>query len=241
MALQKIEVKSSIVDTAIFGGGADTRVAVLESSTFSIYQWDLRTKPIAAPCLLATINLRPFLFEDFPRQVALLDQGKILVLASHESGSAIHAFRMESSALEYVQSIPSPAITSIVTAARGVSPTPYLHHSVSGEMLADLGTFDSERGATGNKQTAITVFPKNVSEVKLIDFQSESANQQLHAAIGTGNETISFGLTPNGSLFANKRRLARDCTSFAVTPAHLIYTTTQHFLKLVHMTTVEGS
>lgn len=46
---------------------------------------------------------------------------------------------------------------------------------------------------------------------------------------------IKFSLSSNGHLFADKRRLALNCTSFLVTPAHLIFTTSQHLLKFVHI------
>lgn len=45
-----------------------------------------------------------------------------------------------------------------------------------------------------------------------------------------------FSLTDNGSLLVDERRLVKNCTSFLVTPAHLIFTTSQHLLKFVHMT-----
>ena len=45
-----------------------------------------------------------------------------------------------------------------------------------------------------------------------------------------------FSLAENGSLFANERCLTRNCTSFLVTTAHLIFTTSQHLLKFVHLT-----
>ncbi|KAL8966666.1 MAG: hypothetical protein Q9197_005859 [Variospora fuerteventurae] len=42
-------------------------------------------------------------------------------------------------------------------------------------------------------------------------------------------------MTENGSLLANGRVLARGCTSYLVTPSHLIFTTSQQLLKLVHL------
>lgn len=51
---------------------------------------------------------------------------------------------------------------------------------------------------------------------------------------------IVFGLSTKGSLYANDRLLTRNCTSFLVTSAHLIFTTTQHLLKFVHIADVEG-
>jgi hypothetical protein len=47
-------------------------------------------------------------------------------------------------------------------------------------------------------------------------------------------------MTRTGALYANRRLLAKNCTSFILTPAHIIFTTTQHLLKFVHITNVEG-
>ncbi|KAI9754258.1 MAG: DNA repair protein rad52 [Chaenotheca gracillima] len=51
---------------------------------------------------------------------------------------------------------------------------------------------------------------------------------------------IAFGLSSKGLLYANDRLLARNCTSFMVTPSHLVFTTTNHLLKFVHMCDVEN-
>lgn len=53
-------------------------------------------------------------------------------------------------------------------------------------------------------------------------------------------QSVAFGLTKSGALYANERVLVRNCTSFTVTPAHLIFTTTQHLLKFVHLTRLDG-
>jgi elongator complex protein 1 len=47
-------------------------------------------------------------------------------------------------------------------------------------------------------------------------------------------------MSRNGALFANQRLLAKNCTSFLLTPAHIIFTTSQHLIKFVHITKVEG-
>nr|XP_036585890.1 Elongator complex protein 1 [Colletotrichum truncatum]KAF6796081.1 Elongator complex protein 1 [Colletotrichum truncatum] len=47
--------------------------------------------------------------------------------------------------------------------------------------------------------------------------------------------TVALGMTRNGHLYANSRQLAKNCTSFVVTPAHIIFTTNNHFLKFVHL------
>ncbi|WZH48120.1 IKI3 family-domain-containing protein [Fusarium acuminatum] len=48
-------------------------------------------------------------------------------------------------------------------------------------------------------------------------------------------EIVAFGLSRNGHIYANSRLLAKNCTSFIVTPSHLIFTTNNHLVKFVHL------
>ena len=52
---------------------------------------------------------------------------------------------------------------------------------------------------------------------------------------------IPVGLSRNGNLYAGTRSLAKNCTSFILTPSHLIFTTSNHLVKFVHLSsTVDG-
>ena len=83
----------------------------------------------------------------------------------------------------------------------------------------------------------ITSFPTQRVDAIVCDFNVERVVNGLSNGIETpARKHILFSLAENGSLFANERRLARNCTSFLVTPAHLIFTTSQHLLKFVHLT-----
>ncbi|KAE9985914.1 hypothetical protein EG328_006754 [Venturia inaequalis] len=57
--------------------------------------------------------------------------------------------------------------------------------------------------------------------------------------VTVGDQEIAFGLSTSGSLYANHLLLASNCTSFITTDAHLIFTTTQHLLKFVHLAPVD--
>ncbi|UNI16144.1 Putative elongator complex protein 1 [Purpureocillium takamizusanense] len=46
----------------------------------------------------------------------------------------------------------------------------------------------------------------------------------------------AFGLSRSGHIYANSRLLAKSCTSFIITPSHLIFTTSNHLVKYVHLT-----
>ncbi|SPQ27367.1 09da9fb3-19e6-4348-805c-5fd7668165e4 [Thermothielavioides terrestris] len=54
------------------------------------------------------------------------------------------------------------------------------------------------------------------------------------------DDFIAFGLSRNGHLYANTRLLAKNCTSFLVTDKHLIFTTSNHFVKFVHLAPEHG-
>ena len=47
-------------------------------------------------------------------------------------------------------------------------------------------------------------------------------------------------MTRTGSLYENKQLLAKNCTSFLLTAAHILFTTSQHLLKFVHLNSVDG-
>lgn len=60
------------------------------------------------------------------------------------------------------------------------------------------------------------------------------------AFVTHSEQLLAFGLSRNGHLYANSRQLVKNCTSFAVTNSHLIFTTSNHLVKFVHLTSVDG-
>lgn len=64
---------------------------------------------------------------------------------------------------------------------------------------------------------------------------NSSGSPPSHHFISTEAGPGGFRLKDNGTLLANGRILARGCTSYLVTPSHLIFTTSQHLLKFVHI------
>ncbi|PHH63108.1 hypothetical protein CDD81_6259 [Ophiocordyceps australis] len=49
------------------------------------------------------------------------------------------------------------------------------------------------------------------------------------------DEVAAVGLSRNGHLYANSRQLAKNCTSFVTTPRHVVFTTSNHLVKFVHL------
>lgn len=62
----------------------------------------------------------------------------------------------------------------------------------------------------------------------------------LVEVVETDDEIVAFGMSRSGHLYANSRLLVKNCTSFLVTCDHLIFTTSNHFLKFIHLNRPEG-
>ncbi|MCJ1283838.1 hypothetical protein MMC26_003169 [Xylographa opegraphella] len=238
MAFQEVSVKSNIVHAAIYGGGSNTKVAVLERDRLTIYRWNLKSRPVLAPILLASAETAAC--QRFVQQVVFVDDEQVLVLATHYPGSTVSLFRLTATDLKHVRTSPSvPFAQSICLSSSRLNSIPCLHFSSSGRVasshkILESGSDSGQKSFSDNGWNDICVFPKLIREVKIIDLWNNNSE-----TTDDGSLTIAFGLTPNGSLYANSRRLAKDCTSFLVTPAHLIFTTTQNLLKFVHMVQVE--
>lgn len=66
---------------------------------------------------------------------------------------------------------------------------------------------------------------------------SENSNHHSPGELnGYGPQYHKVSLSAQGTLYADKTLLTRDCTSYILTDAHLILTTAQHLLKFVHLT-----
>ena len=82
------------------------------------------------------------------------------------------------------------------------------------------------------------------SNQERMEFTDSAVEMRVDDGLIQSSETsfapaIKFSLSSNGHLFADERRLALNCTSFLVTPAHLVFSTSQHLLKFVHMAKVQ--
>ena len=105
---------------------------------------------------------------------------------------------------------------------------------------------------SNTEKSTVLVLEKDGEMQKLIDWSIQERMESMDNAIEmraddgliqssktSSAPTIKFSLSSSGHLFADKRRLALNCTSFLVTPAHLIFSTSQHLLKFVHMADVQ--
>ncbi|MCJ1475211.1 hypothetical protein MMC13_003871 [Lambiella insularis] len=236
MALQDIKVNHSVTNTAVYGKGSETKIAVLERSRLSIFAWNLKMKPIPPPSILASAEVQ---ITGKLQQVVFVDPENVLLLASDGRDSSVHALRLMSSRLEYLSHSLVPCAKGIFVNYSPIDATPYLQFAIANRLATNPALLDPTGELVSDSWTEVTTFPKEVQHLKIVDVQTDTAAHTPYAANSIETQTIAFGLTSNGSLFANERRLAKDCTSFLVTSAHLVYTSSQNLLKFVHMVTVE--
>ncbi|KFX90102.1 hypothetical protein O988_08339 [Pseudogymnoascus sp. VKM F-3808] len=215
MAHYELPIKENTIDVAF---NADTsRIAVLHQSGIEVYEWEVSGTASSVP----TINGR-FTFEKDSESSYLHtsfdSDGNILVLrrSLHDGASAISFHGFDSETGRMVETKPQ-----------------------SNEPAIALSSFERDdknhafiQGPSGDVHSADAT-DASLSHCKLPAFFP------WVEIIQHGEDVIAFGLSPNGHLYANSRCLAKNCTSFLTTPLHLIFTTTTHMLKFVHITDVQ--
>jgi elongator complex protein 1 len=247
MCLHELNFKANIVDISIFEGFTGSNMvelAVLDQLHLSIYDWDPKTKPVQSPRLVATQELS-LIFKKASsgsaiahQQVLCVGDGRFLILTSDINGSAVQLLYLKGTDLALGGSSSQKHLQRILARKSRSSVVPYLQTFGGMVIESDLENFSIE--TPSGLKSAIANFPKQTSKVELIEVELAPNTHGLQANGLCGYNTIAFGLSDHGSLYANGRCLAKDCTSFLVTSTHLIFTTTQNLLKFIHMTTVDG-
>ena len=247
MSFSEVTLASNIIDVSMSEADEDnnsTTIAVLTATDVTAYKWVFQGDN---PGELSKIGHLRFSDQDchdweldtsrlfFQQITCSAQQERLFVLCSDSSGSSIVMTYTLGPTIQsidlHIEAIP---IKSFVRSISLTGPAFY-SLSLDNQILALHAILRSSQYQT------LSPFPKPVSRCvsMSIPLKSYMTNgNSAHIAEAT-EELIVFGLTTGGSLYANQRLLFRDCSSFLVTPAHLIFTTTQHLLKFVHLTNVE--
>ncbi|KAK7612769.1 IKI3 family-domain-containing protein [Phyllosticta paracitricarpa] len=218
MSLHEVDVGRTPVDVAI--NSSSTRLAVLRENDVQVYGYDPTSKFPSDPQHIpgredfgATVAGR---YSVRPRQVAFRGESELFVLfdfnKEEDGGHVILHKSLEED--DYTElRLPSAPAHSLVPSV-DYSKICILHRD---------GTVSAVSPDRTECQTICKI----------------PARPALLEVVTHGEEDIAFGLTSSGMLYANGRLLVKNCTSFRVTPAHLVFTTTQHLLKFVHLATVQ--
>ncbi|KAI1487944.1 IKI3 family protein [Biscogniauxia mediterranea] len=216
MAMFELQISSPIVDVAF--SPANTFMAVLCQGGVEVYEWRTMQQRSLLPSKVGSIA---FTKEDpdgniIPQQVAITENSEVHYLCFGEN-SVIRSHKFDQSTGEF--------LTSTSLYAGSLFGFVRLTQATSTDVLAQdgLGRFHS----VINEQ----------HELYSIRLTSQLPYCEV---VDLAGNVIAIGLSRNGHLYANSRLLLKNCTSFLVTPAHLIITTTNHLVKFIHLTSVEA-
>jgi len=217
MALFELPVSSPAVDVAF--SPANTFMAVLHQTGVDLYEWITNHQRSTIPRLLGTTKfVRGHSSERLlPIQISVTETCSVHCLCSGE-GPSIYAQRFDRSTGEF-----HPPSSMYAGSVFGFA---RLTQAISEDVVAQdaLGRFHGVAEQT--------------DELYSVRHNSQLPWSEL---VDLAGNVIAIGLSRNGHLYANTRLLVKNCTSFLVTPAHLIITTTNHLLKFIHLTDIEGN
>ena len=220
MALYEVAVPYNISDVA-FSSDASS-IAILHQGGIAIYSWETNSASSTPPSLTGRVTFRKNVEDTTPQQICFSDEGDVLILWQsefRESPLQRYGFSEETGRVE----------------EKTVGATRFDLPLMISSFDQDGFTHPFAQGASGvllslsplslGQPPVDASFPMFLPWIEIITFEDEK---------------IAFGMSKNGHLYANSRLLVKNCTSFLVTPLHLIFTTTTHLLKFVHIAKAEG-
>lgn len=233
MAFHEISLNENALDVSVVVTRPNTPVAlvaVLHHARVSCYEWPLVAKPSTPPILKWTTKItsreenRTFMLQ----QVGFDAEISLTVLASSADRSEIRTLDILNGNVVDTSIFPELRFNGLI--GQGATKTGGVSRLLKGNAVISKGGLDVD---------FILPVPANSSHrIEVVSIGTQ--DPLLENGDPRDDGLIFFGLFDSGLLSANGIVLARNCTSFLVTPDHLIFTTGQHLLKFVHMAAVEG-
>ncbi|KOS18696.1 Elongator complex protein 1 [Escovopsis weberi] len=213
MSLYEVKAESSVVDIAF--GKQNASFAILHHSGIDLYDMNSAQGRTTRPTLLRKL---PFDTKNMP-------ENHVPLRISNVSDGI---FRCKS----YQEDLGHLHLVINTAEEREGDDIRMLE---TNQLLVATSTYEDDAGAEsyGQDQNGkIYRLSETGNELLDVGFSSQLPWFEISKAEGT---TTAFGLSRGGHLYANTRLLAKNCTSFLVTPSHLIFTTSNHFVKYVHL------
>lgn len=216
MALFELQASSPIIDVAF--SPANTFMAVLHQLGIDVYEWKVKGQRSIPPSLVGNVT---FTKNNQDQECILLQvavtENSVIHCLGFERGPVIHSYPFDRSTGESSSnaSIYAGSMFGFVRLTQAGS-TDVLMQDCLGRLHGVVNQEDDLYS---------TRLPSQLPWSEVVDL--------------AGN-VIAVGLSRNGHLYANSRLLLKNCTSFLVTPAHLIVTTTNHMVKFIHLVDVDS-
>lgn len=211
MSMFDITVPAAAVDVAF--GRDNTSFAVLHRKGIEVYEWPVKNGRSIKPKLS-----KKALFDE------MASPGYNVLLRIAAVADAFHYFGYEEEK-GFIQRFVQAAGEGEVSVA----------DANSREVLVTTTSYQDDNSFTGYGQDnsgKLFQISESGDEMLPVQFQTQLPWFEISKV---DDEIVAFGLSRNGHIYANSRLLAKNCTSFIVTPSHLIFTTNNHLVKFVHL------
>lgn len=241
MALHDLCLNENAIDVAVSVANAEEHkalIAVLHREGVSMYELDVSAKLRSPPSFKwSTKVVHPEIPKAVHQQISFSKDQTVSVLSSDSSGSAVCALDVESGLIGEDVSFFREEIRGLVAQGSHSRTSLVLAKDYAIEYGFPQGGIFSKRG-----HLQYPLLECRSPRVEVVSFRNKTKKPSPESDELSGyiENAVFFGLSSQGFLFANKRLLAKNCTSFLITPAHLIFTTSHHLLKFVHMAGIEG-
>ncbi|WXC61328.1 hypothetical protein SNK03_007204 [Fusarium graminearum] len=211
MSMFDITASAAVVDVAF--GRDNTSFAILHRKGIDIYTWPVKNGRSIKPQISKKIT-----FDE------MASPGYNVLLRIAAVADAFHYFGFEEEKGFVQRSV--QAIGEGETSAAVIN---------SQEVLVATASYQDDSSFAGYGQDnsgKLFYIGESGNEILPVQFQTQLPWFEISKV---DDEIVAFGLSRNGHIYANSRLLAKNCTSFVVTPSHLIFTTNNHLVKFVHL------
>lgn len=244
MALQEVTLISAAIDvtmTVKVSPEPVMMIAILHSTGISLFEWPIKSMAQKLPELKCNIPLQkgaaPMLWSA-DLQISFASEN-ILIVLRHDGQMTLElvistqdqcCVEVCSNVSKNVECFIDPGPIRTTTSAL-LLPDQDIETEAVG-LNQEIIAHNEALNAKGNPfPLTIDLFSAPYASIEAIKYDRKPPKDHCDATLSP----MVFTLAENGSLFADRRCLTKHCTSFVLTPAHLIYTTSQHLLKFAHL------
>ncbi|PKS06941.1 hypothetical protein jhhlp_005537 [Lomentospora prolificans] len=217
MSMFQLTVNGNAIDV-VFGHN-DEYIAILHTQGVDVYSWATKNGRRVAPTLVAKgsiVDSDQTLGRETGLQIFCSGEGEFGILGqSHTTLVRPFIVEISTKSLQWLDPIPLSPDSSI--------------------LMATTSTFvdgTAVKGYVQGRGGSVQAISGGFAEPLEIKFNGLLPWNRI-VTVHDGH--VAIGLTRKGQLCANNRVLAKNCTSFLVTPDHIIFTTNNHLVKFIHL------
>lgn len=201
-------IETSIIDVAF--AKQNTVVGVLHHGGVDLYEWPVKAGRSIKPTLLRTAVLPAMSGYFLPLRITAIDIGTFQCIA--QQGDAKVHFNV---------SVETGCTTTANTSV----------------IITSTAVFDDGTATEGYGQDQSgSIYKLSTAEPEILPIKFASELPWFEVTKDEHGGVMAIGLSRSGHVYADSQQLAKNCTSFVLTPDHLIFTTSNHLVKYVHLT-----